>query len=122
LQYSDSSSIKLLLELIALLRQRPEFSSGQILGHWQGAYGPEATDALQTLMSRVTFFSRAREHSTEDRQHAFDLSQEYTEALHQLKKHLRQRGCDTIIRQLNKKPLKEWSSADKRLYREATGK
>ena len=103
-----------------LMKQRPEFSSGQILGHWQGAYGVEATATLRELMGKITLFHRARELSTEDREHPFDPSQEFAAALHHLKKRVQQQNFDAIVQRLNQKPLGEWSNADKLLYRKAT--
>ena len=120
LKDSQDASVKLLLKLIALLKQHPEFSSGQILGHWQGAYGAEATARLQILMSKMALFHRARELSTVDLLNPFNPLQEFTDVLDYLKKHLKQEDCDTIVRKLNQKPFSEWTNEDKQRYREAT--
>ena len=119
LEDSQDASVKLLLKLIALLKQYPEFSSGQILGHWQGAYGAEAAATLQILMGKMTLFHRARKLSTVDPLSPFNPLQEFTDVLNYLKKHLKQQDCDTIVRRLNQKPFSEWTNEDKQRYRDA---
>ena len=119
LEDSQDASVKLLLKLIALLKQYPEFSSGQILGHWQGAYGAEAAGTLQILMGKMTLFHRARKLSTVDPLSPFNPLQEFTDVLNYLKKHLKQQDCDTIVRRLNQKPFSEWTNEDKQRYRDA---
>ena len=120
LQHSDSASVKLLLELIALLKQRPEFSSAQILGYWQGAHGVAATTGLQSLMDQATLFQHASELSVKDQRYPFDPSREFNDALHHLKRDIEQQNCETIVQRLNQKPFSEWSHSDKQLYRKVT--
>ena len=119
LQHNNSESVQLLLKLIALLKQRPEFSSGQILGHWQGAYGAEATAALKSLMKKAASYRKA-ESSAKDTHEPFDPAKEFGDALQHLKKQLQKEHCDSIIQRLKQKPLSEWSDDDKQRYRNAT--
>jgi DNA primase len=119
LHHSQENNIRLLTELIHLLQQRPEFTSGQILGHWQGTYGAEATKTLQQLISKASLFQRASELSHHEENHHFNPEQEFIDTLEYLSQQQRQKDCETIIQQLNQKPPKEWSDAEKQLYLKA---
>lgn len=119
LHHSNKEAIKLLVNLIELLQQRPEFTSGQILGHWQGTYGAQSTSQLQHLLNKATLFHQARELSSNHEKHRFNPHQEFIDTLDALRHHQQQLDCNRVIEQLDNKPHGEWTDAEKQLYRKA---
>jgi DNA primase len=125
LRHSQQTHIILLVQLIDLLQQRPDFTSGQIVGHWQGTYGLQATQTLQALMSKASRFHQAKELSSNEEKHSlgpqqeFDPRQEFLDTLDYLLQRQQQQDCDTIIQQLNNKPSSDWSAAERQLYLKA---
>jgi DNA primase len=119
LRDSREENLVLLINLIDLLQQRPEFTSGQIIGYWQGTYGAEASKTLQTLINQSDVFHHAQELTQEKEKHSFDPKEEFCDALNLLQQQQQQQDCDAIIQQLNNKPTNQWSDAEKQLYRKA---
>ncbi len=120
LRHSQHKNIRLLVELIDLLHQRPEYSSGQILGHWQGTYGAEQGQHLQELLSKGLLFHHIRELEQDDhKEHRFNPEHEFLDALAHLQKQQQDSDCHNIIQQLNAKPLDTWTEAEKQLYSNA---
>ena len=119
LRDSREENLVLLTNLIDLLQQRPEFTSGQIIGYWQGTYGAEASKKLQTLINQSDVFHHAQELTQTEEKHAFNPKEEFCDALNLLQEQQQQKDCDTIIQQLNNKPTNQWSDAEKQLYRKA---
>ncbi|MGH1485763.1 MAG: DNA primase [Cellvibrionaceae bacterium] len=119
LRHSANANIQLLVELIELLHQRPEYSSGQILGHWQGTYGMEKSEHLQQLLTKGALFHHINELEQEQKEHQFNAEQEFLDALIHLQKHQQTQDCRSIIQQLNSKPIESWTEAEKQLYSQA---
>ena len=120
LQHSKQDNIALLVNLIALLQQRPEFTTGQILGHWQGTYGADSANALQALATKAALFHQARELSANnDEKLQFNPQQEFVDALQHLQQQQQQKDCQSLIKQLESKPYSDWSDTDKQLYSKA---
>ena len=115
LSHSRNANVKLLLELIELLHQRPEYSSGQILGHWQGTYGMEKSEHLQQLLTKGALFHHIKELEQEQKEYQFNAEQEFLDALRHLQKHQQTQDCRSIIQQLNSKPIESWTEAEKQL-------
>ncbi len=119
LGHSSQDHVKLLSQLIALLKQRPEFSSGQILGHWQGTYGAQATESLKSFIDKASLFRHAQNLTEDDEKHAFDAQKEFHDSIDFLVKRQQEEECDKLIDRLNKKAPNEWSESEKQLYRKA---
>lgn len=116
LRHSKQETITLLIDLIDLLQQRPDFTSGQIIGHWQGTYGADASRKIQAHMDNAAVFHHAQELTSNEEKHNFNPKEEFLDALRLLSLQQQQQDCDTIIQQLNNKPSNEWSAAEKQLY------
>jgi len=119
LRHSKYENVTLLIEIIELLHQRPEYSSGQILGHWQGTYGPEKGQSLQAFLSKGLLFHHASELNQDQKEHSFDPEKEFLDAIQHLQKQQQDVDCLSIIQQLNSKPLETWTEAEKQLYSNA---
>lgn len=119
LRHQKDENIMLLVEIMELLHQRPEYTSGQILGHWQGAYGPQKSEYLQQILAKGVLFQNMNVLSSGREQHNFDTQQEFLDALAHLRKHQQAVEYQSIIQRLNAKPLDTWTEAEKRLYHEA---
>lgn len=119
LRLSTHHSTQLLVELIDLLQQRPEYSSGQILGHWQGTYGTEQGQHLQQLIMKGVLFHHISDLDKEQSVHKFNPEQEFIDALNHLQKQQQVQDCHSIIQQLNAKPIETWTEAEKQLYTQA---
>jgi len=119
LRHSQHENVLLLVELIELLHQRPEYTSGQILGHWQGTHGPEKGRELQELLSKGLLFHHISELNQDQKEHSFNPEKEFVDALQHLQKQQQDVDCLSIIQQLNSKPLESWTEAEKQLYSNA---
>jgi len=119
LRHSQHENVLLLVELIELLHQRPEYTSGQILGHWQGTHGPEKGQELQGLLSKGLLFHHVSELNQDQKEHSFNSEKEFEDAIQQLKKQQQDIDCHSIIQQLNSKPIDTWTEPEKQLYSNA---
>lgn len=119
LRHSQHENVLLLVELIELLHQRPEYTSGHILGHWQGTHGPEKGQVLQELLSKGLLFHHVSELNQDQKEHSFNSEKEFEDAIQQLQKQQQDIDCHSIIQQLNSKPLDTWTEAEKQLYSNA---
>lgn len=107
-----------LVELIELLQQRPEYTSGQILGHWQGTYGHEKSEHLHQMLAKGALFHHIKQLKGDEIKQ-FDAEQEFIDALHHLLREQQHLDCENIIQQLNTKPIETWTEAEKQLYTQA---
>jgi DNA primase len=114
----DDINTKRLVEVIQLLQQRPEYSSGQILGYWQGTYGSEGSEHLQEMLKKGLIFHHIKELDQQG-EHKFDPEKEFLDAISHLQKQQETQDCQSIIQQLNDKPLNTWTEAEKQLYNQA---
>ncbi|MEO0442525.1 MAG: DNA primase [Pseudomonadota bacterium] len=120
LQHSQDQNVKLLTELINLLHKRPEYTSGQILGFWQGTYGPKAVDYLQEVLAKSSLFHHITDLQQQGEDlHTFDPKQEFLDAIDHIEQQQQRMDCDNIIEQLNNKPIDTWTEAEKQLYQKA---
>ncbi|MGS2717125.1 DNA primase [Eionea flava] len=119
LRHSNEKSVTMLVNLIDLLQQRPEFTRSQIIGHWQGTYGADDSNQLQKLADKAAIFYHANDLTHTDEKQSFNPQQELVDAIQLLTQQQQQRDCDNIIEQLNNKPSHEWSAAEKQLYLKA---
>lgn len=118
LRVSSHSNIKLLIALMDFLKQRPDFSSGQVLGHWQGTYGLAESERLRHFLGRAAVFHQARA-IAQGRESNFEIEQEFSDALGYLQRQQAQQDCGAIIEQLNSKPHQQWTATEKQLYLKA---
>jgi len=119
LRHSQKDNIRLLVDLIELLQQRADFSSSQILGHWQGTYGTTSTELLQQLLSKADLFHHAHGLATNEEKQLFKPQQEFLDTLQKLTAQQEQQDCNLIVEQLNNKPPEQWTETEKQLYRKA---
>lgn len=119
LRHHSGDTVKLLVELLDFLHQRPEYTSRQILGHWQGAYGSRQGEYLQQLLRKGLLFQSVAAIHQGRQDQSFDLQKEFLDAIHHLQKRQQGRDCHAIIQQLNARPVSEWTEADKQLYSQA---
>lgn len=120
LRHSRHEAVMLLVELLDLLHARPTYSSGQIMGYWQGTYGVAKSRYLEDLLGKGALFHHIGEldQEQEPEQH-FNHEAELVDAIKHLMILQQQEDCANIIQQLNMKPLHTWSEADKQLYSNA---
>jgi DNA primase len=119
LRHTRNPNTLLLIELIELLHQRPEYSSGQIMGHWQGTYGHEKAQYMQELLTKGVLFHHISELDQEQKEHNFNAEQEFLDAIQHVQKQQQTLDCSSIIQQLNAKPINTWTEAEKQLYSQA---
>lgn len=111
--------VPLLVQLVTLIQERPNFSSSQILGHWQGLHDERELDVLTGYMERANERYKAHTLCAEDPDRAFDAASELQDALISLRKRLSQKAAEHIIARLSEIPMQEWSDDDKQMYRQA---
>jgi len=125
LRHSQEETVKVLVNLIDLLQQRPEFTRSQIIGHWQGTYGAESSQQLHVVMDKAAVFhhaknlSSAETLSSAEESREFNPTNQFQDTLAAILKEQQERDCNAIIEQLQKKPSSEWSSAEKQLFSKA---
>lgn len=115
--------VPLLVKLVRLINERPHFTSGQILGHWQGAYGVESARLLEAFMERANERYKADSLCAQDvesaPERAFNAKLELDDALAQIRKRLAQSAASQVIMELEQKPREQWSEDEKSQYRQA---
>ncbi|MGQ9425793.1 DNA primase [Gilvimarinus sp. F26214L] len=100
------------LELLHLLRQRPHFTTAQIIGHLQGT-GDEAAGSLAELSAGVGELIRRAQQLQ-----GYDPRREFREAIQRLQSQVERRKAEALLGQLRGKPFAELSAEEKQLYRE----
>lgn len=127
LELSQNPNILLLINVLQTLQRTPNMSTPQLIGHWIGNYGQEAGKALQALTEKAMSFGfyhkdeqQPDNPETSDEAHTlFNIEKEFIATLNHIKQGLQQLDYDNIIKQLNSKPISDWSEAEKQLYRKA---
>jgi len=119
LKESRNDNIELLAELIEFLQQRPNFSGGQLLGHWQGAYGLEKSEKIKHFLSCGMVFYQADQLMEKKQNNSFNASDEFVDIVKHLVQSIQKESCENIIKQLNAKPTSQWTDAEKNLYMKA---
>ena len=119
LKESRDDNIELLAQLIEFLQQRPNFSGGQLLGHWQGSYGLEASEKIKQFLAQGMVFYQARQLMEKKDHNHFNAEDEFVDVVQHLVEQVKRSSCDDIIRQLNAKPPSQWTEAEKSLYLKA---
>ncbi|GAB3110115.1 DNA primase [Aestuariicella hydrocarbonica] len=111
IQKSEDRDLKLYLELLQFLRQRPSYSLPRVLGHWRGTKGAEATDELAKLAT-VELLNDARQRG------AYNAQQEYLDCLTRLESHLAKQKQKQTLEKLSAKNFNELSESEKQQIRE----
>ncbi len=120
LNHSNDPTTKLLVEVIEFLQQRPEYKKEQIVAHWQGMYGPEQGQILQGYLEKGTLYYHIDDLKHEKEEHAFNYEQEFVDTVSRLTQQQMRKDCQSVLEQLNNKPLHTLTEAEKQLYRNAT--
>ncbi|ODS24861.1 DNA primase [Candidatus Endobugula sertula] len=119
LSHSKNDHILTFIEIVKLIRQRPNLTSGQIVGHWQGTFGANTAKRLSQYMLKAALFHYAKNISLRDKKCAFDSVRELRDTITCLIKQQDKRSYELIIEQLKDKPSKQWSNEEKELYKKA---
>ena len=114
----DSSTI-LLLKIIEFLQQRPEYKKEQIVAHWQGMYGPEQGQVLQSHLEKGELYYQIDDLKRDKQDRSFNYEQEFADTIDKLIEQQTNKDCDAILSQLNAKPLHTLTDAEKQLYKNA---
>jgi len=120
LSHSNNPTVKLLIDVIDFLQQRPEYKKEQIVAHWQGMHGPEQGQILQGYLEKGSLYYHIDDLKHEKKEHAFNYEQEFTDTIAQLTQQQTRKDCQNIVEQLNNKPFHTLTEAEKELYRNAT--
>ena len=116
LKESRNANVELLAQLVEFLKQRPNFSGGQLLGHWQGTYGLAESEKIKNFLAQGMMFYQAKQLMEKKQSHAFNAEQEFVDVVQFLIEQVQKNSCEDIIRQLNAKPTSEWTDTEKNLY------
>ncbi|MFT7223477.1 MAG: DNA primase [Cellvibrionaceae bacterium] len=119
LRHHNNDRVTLLVKIMELLHRRPEYTSGEILGYWQGTYGTQESEYLQQLLNKGVLFQRIKALNSKSIEHSFDAEKEFLDALTHLQKHQASQNFQSVIQQLNAKPFESWTDADRKIYSQA---
>ncbi len=111
--------VPLLRQLVALINERPQFTSSQILGHWQGMHGEVQAKQLTTFMERANERYKAQTLCAHDPDRAFNPKQELDDALMLLRRRLHQERASDVIARLVAKPMESWTAEERSAYSQA---
>lgn len=111
IETSEDPELKLFIELLNFLKQRPNYSLPRILGHWRGAKGAAATDELAKLAT-VELLNEARQRGS------YNAQQEYLDCLQRIEAHLHQQKQRLELEKLSTKNFNELSEAEKQQIRQ----
>jgi DNA primase len=111
LEAGNDGNLKQFIDLVKLLRQRPHFTTAQIIGHLQGA-GEDATSILAKLTAQLLeLINRARQVAD------YDPKREFLDALNRVHRQIEQREAHLVLQQLQSKPFATLTEEEKQLYR-----
>jgi DNA primase len=119
LSHCNNPSTILLVKIIEFLQQRPEYKKEQIVAHWQGMYGPEQGQVLQSYLEKGELYYQIDDLKKAKEDHSFNYEQEFTDTVDKLIEQQTTKDCDAILTQLNAKPLHTLTDAEKQLYKNA---
>jgi DNA primase len=119
LSHCNDPSTILLVKIIEFLQQRPEYKKEQIVAHWQGMYGPEQGQVLQSYLEKGELYYQIDDLKKAKEDHSFNYEQEFTDTVDKLIEQQTTKDCDAILTQLNAKPLHTLTDAEKQLYKNA---
>ncbi|NIB44631.1 DNA primase [Pseudomaricurvus alkylphenolicus] len=108
---SEQEDLVVFTELLALLRQRPNYNLSRILGHWRGSKGAAATEALAQLAA-TDLISHARQAES------YDGRQEYLDTITRLEDRLQQDRQKAELEKLSRKNFNELSESEKQQIRD----
>lgn len=111
IEASEDPDLKLFVELLNFLRQRPNYSLPRILGHWRGARGAAATDELAKLAT-VELLNEARQRGS------YNARQEYLDCLQRIEAHIHKQKQQLELEKLSTKNFNELSEAEKQQIRQ----
>lgn len=113
LENTNDEYLSLFTELVHLLRGRPHFTTGQIIGHVQGTHGIEGMRLLTSLIERSGLIRSAKQWE------GYDPKQEFVDTLKKVVKSLDPNSPKAVLKRLRGKSLSDMTEEEKRLYREA---
>ncbi|MEX1032075.1 MAG: DNA primase [Cellvibrionaceae bacterium] len=116
LEEGDDGTLAQFIELVKLLRQRPHFTTAQIIGHLQGMGGEAATTLTRLTAQLGELISRASQVAD------YDPSQEFKDALQSVYRQKEKRETDKILQTLRSKPFGELNDEEKQLLRDTLAK
>jgi DNA primase len=119
LSHCNDASTILLVKIIEFLQQRPEYKKEQVVAHWQGMYGPEQGQVLQSYLEKGELYYQIDDLKKDKEEHSFNYEQEFTDTVDKLIEQQTTKDCDAILTQLNAKPLHTLTDAEKQLYKNA---
>ncbi len=105
----DQPNYQIFVELLAFVRQRPQFSTGQIIGYIQGSGKSEWSKLLEDSSNLL---SQAKTNAN------FDAQSEFNDCLKRVLRQVQQERLKTELTQLSRKPLGSMSEEEKARYRE----
>jgi DNA primase len=119
LSHCNDASTILLVKIIEFLQQRPEYKKEQVVAHWQGMYGPEQGQVLQSYLEKGELYYQIDDLKKDKEEHSFNYEQEFADTVDKLIEQQTTKDCDAILTQLNAKPLHTLTDAEKQLYKNA---
>jgi hypothetical protein len=119
LSHCKEPNTLLIVKIIEFLQQRPEYKKEQIVAHWQGMYGPEQGQILQSYLEKGELYYQIDDLRNEKLENVFNYEQEFIDTIDKLIEQQTNKDCDAILAQLNSKPLHTLTDAEKKLYNSA---
>lgn len=111
IEASEDADLKRFIELLAFLKQRPNYNLPRILGHWRGTQGEAATSELAQLAT-IELLNEARQRGN------YNAQQEYVDAVQRLESQLGQHQQTQQIEKISAKRFEDLSDSEKQRIRE----
>ncbi|GAB1262510.1 DNA primase [Aurantivibrio plasticivorans] len=111
---ANDPHLALFLELLTLLKQRPHFTTGQILGHLQGTYGQERAQPISELSEQQGKLISSAKQSPN-----FDPKVEFLEVLSSIRRQRASLDAASIVADLGKRSFADLSEEDKQQLKQA---
>ncbi|MGH1470925.1 MAG: DNA primase [Cellvibrionaceae bacterium] len=114
LKESGKPELNLFIELVELLHQRPQFTTGQIIGYIQGTHGDSGAQPLNELAEQQGKLIKSARQTP-----SYDPSREFIDSLERLYKQLNKEKAKQTLAQLRQKPFAELTQEEKEQFKEA---
>lgn len=114
IKQAEKPALQFFVELVELLHQRPQFTTGQIIGYIQGTHGEQGAVQLNELSEQQGKLIKSARQTPN-----YDPTREFVDTLNRVHKQLRKEQAQMTLAELRQKPFAELTSEEKEQFKAA---
>ncbi|MGI1680080.1 MAG: DNA primase [Cellvibrionaceae bacterium] len=114
LKESERPELDLFIELVELLHQRPQFTTGQIIGYIQGTHGDNGVQPLNELAEQQGKLIKSARQTPN-----YNPATEFVDTLERIHRQINKEKAKRTLESLREKPFTELTAEEKEQFKEA---